>query len=960
MIPGKLEISPKKIFIPTIISCLLIVNLFVFVYIYNNQKNFQKTILLLQAEAFTSGLEQKGLQFMNDFNNLAYLYQNSFSDKNTLKISPIFLENVKTFYSRHQNLINNLQLIDSGLNVTNIYYHPTGQFLIDHYETKQNFKLLSYETLMFKNGESLYFVPIYFHNSLQANLVVILNLQNFFRHNLQPLHVENTIYQNIYTPLGGFEQLSIFNFIPSSKLKQSIHKAKTTNAPQWVINNLEINHKKEKYISICYPFRFLNNTFVYLYHFKIQYIQKQLFVHALLIVVFNLVILLIVIFYYLQMVKQKNREEEKLRESEEAFKEIMELIPIGIIITTKNNQILSINKTATRILQINNSQEVIGRNISHKFLTTKSLAFDNEIASVFETDHFIQYENNGNEIVLYKKDIPLRLRGEEIVVQSFIDVTPIEKSRKREIAANMAKSEFLAKMSHEIRTPINGIVGMADALLAMPLTKEQIEFVNIIKKSADTLLNILNDVLDVSKIEAGKMVLEEIPFEIRKEIALVVHLFKVTAEEKNIQLITKIDPNVPEKVIGDPFRIRQILNNLVNNAIKFTPEGKIEISVKKIEDYNRNLLLQFKISDTGIGIPKEKISNIFKSFAQADNSTTRKYGGTGLGTTIAKQLVELMNGEITVESPSGISNNPNLPGTCFTFTIELFSNEKLMKNIDVTQITSFQQIKTLLITNHMPDDNVISEAFALFNVPLEMHYFNKGTIDLLKKNITLQDNNSRYLLLVIRDATNFDGFKLMARLQELQLTNSFHILMISNNDKQGNFLRSLRMGADHYIIMPFETSEIFNFLCETYTSLNLKDEVGKFKIQQLPENINILVAEDNPINQKVALTLFKNIGYEVDFAKNGIEVLEMMKNKKYDIIFMDIMMPEMDGIQATLEIRKMDIHIPIIAMTANISKDEKQEALNAGMYDYVTKPVRIDTVKKILIKLFSRYKDDNE
>ncbi|MGC8802745.1 MAG: ATP-binding protein, partial [Bacteroidales bacterium] len=370
-------------------------------------------------------------------------------------------------------------------------------------------------------------------------------------------------------------------------------------------------------------------------------------------------------------------------------------------------------KLATRILQINDSGDLIGKNISHKFLATKTLAFDDEIASAFETDHFIQYESNGNEIVLYKKDIPLRLKGEEIVVQSFIDVTPIEKSRKREIAANMAKSEFLAKMSHEIRTPMNGIVGMADALLAQPLTKEQVEFVTIIKKSADTLLNILNDVLDLSKIEAGKMVLEEIPFELRKELALVTHLFKVPAEEKNIALQVEIEPSVPEKVIGDPFRLRQILTNLINNAIKFTHEGKILITVKKVEDYNRNLLLQFKVADTGIGIPKDKISRIFQSFTQVDNSTTRKYGGTGLGTTIARQLVELMNGEISVESPSGISDNPEYPGTCFTFTIELFSNEKLPKNIDTSTITTFHQIKTLLISNQAPDDNAIAETFSL-------------------------------------------------------------------------------------------------------------------------------------------------------------------------------------------------------------------------------------------------------
>jgi len=946
-----------RLFVGGVVIIMLIGNIFLFLYIFSKQKDYQTLLMIEQAESYTSHLEQEGLALVNDFNQVAYFYPNQRQSEKSGATdggTAIFFEKIKFFYTKHQPLVGNVYVIDTAMHVVNVYCDPSGNFLIDSYESKQVNPLENKEKLVERNGEYLYVVPLFKEGKLAANLVASLNLKAFFKVRLEPVYVGQSIFQSIYTPAGTWLTLPLIKVSFQKEQQKILNKVVQTNKPVVSVNDITIDGTARKYLTVYYPFKFLNIQFVYLYHFYIQYIMLQVLLHSLGLIGFNLILLFIVIFYYLQMVRNKNQEEEKLRESEEAFRQIIESMPIGIILTTKNNQIISINKTATRILQINDSGDLIGKNISHKFLTPKSLAFDDEIASAFETDHFIQYESNGNEIVLYKKDIPLRLRGEEIVVQSFIDVTPIEKSRKREIAANMAKSEFLAKMSHEIRTPMNGIVGMADALLAQPLTKEQTEFVTIIKKSADTLLNILNDVLDLSKIEAGKMVLEEIPFELRKELSLVTHLFKVPAEEKKIALQVEVDPTVPEKVIGDPFRLRQILTNLVNNAIKFTHEGKIVISVKKIEDYNRNLLLQFKVADTGIGIPPDKISRVFQSFSQADNSTTRKYGGTGLGTTIAKQLVELMNGEITVESPSGLSDKPEYPGTCFTFTIELFSNEKLPKNIDTEKITSFQQIKTLLISNYAPDDNTIAETFAMFNVPLEIHPFTKSTVDSLKKNAVTENPAEKYQLLVIRDTPNFDGFKLLARLQEAQIVNAYFILIISNNDRQGNFLRALRMGADHYMIMPYETSEIFNFLCETFVNLKLEDEVAKFRILQLRSDLKILVAEDNPINQKVAFTLFKNIGYEVDFAKNGLEVLEMLKKQHYDIIFMDIMMPEMDGIQATLEIRKSGNRIPIIAMTANISKDERREALSAGMDDYVTKPVRIDTVKKILIKLFSQ------
>jgi CheY-like chemotaxis protein len=466
------------------------------------------------------------------------------------------------------------------------------------------------------------------------------------------------------------------------------------------------------------------------------------------------------------------------------------------------------------------------------------------------------------------------------------------------------------------------------------------------------LMNIINDILDLSKIEAGKMVLEEIPFKIRDEINFSIDLFRVAAEDKKIKMSAKVSNDVPNSIIGDPFRLRQIIMNLVGNSIKFTHEGEIQIWVDKTEDYNRNLTLQISVVDTGIGIPKDKLQNIFQSFAQVDNSTTRKYGGTGLGTAISKQLVELMNGEIRAESPSNISKDPKYPGTKFVFTIEVYSNERIQKPIDITDVKEFTKIKTLIIGEDKAEEKAIEEALSFFNVSVEKTGFTKSTVDSLKLNTT-KEIDERYRLLIIKDSATFDGFKFIARMNDAKILDLFHILLISSNDRSGNFVKSKRNGVDYYMIYPFETSEIYNFLCDTYTSLNLNDEKSKFKLHQIRTDLKILVAEDNAINQKVAKTLFKNIGYEVVFAQNGLAVLEMVKATNYDIIFMDIMMPEMDGIQATIELRNMGTSIPIIAMTANVAKDEKSNAIASGMNDYITKPVRIDTVKKILLKLFS-------
>ena len=251
----------------------------------------------------------------------------------------------------------------------------------------------------------------------------------------------------------------------------------------------------------------------------------------------------------------------------------------------------------------------------------------------------------------------------------FSDITPIEKARKYEAAANTAKSEFLAKMSHEIRTPMNGIIGMTEAMDQENLNAEQKEYLQIVKRSADLLLNLIDDILDFSKIEAGKMQLEEIPFKLREEVKLSVDLFRPVIEEKNISLQIKTNPDVPENIIGDPFRLRQVLSNLISNAVKFTHEGQIVVGIQLEEEYNSNLTLLFYVEDTGVGIPRNKIESIFNSFTQAEESTSRKYGGSGLGTTISKQLVNLMHGEIWAESPSTISTSPNYPG----FKIQLYN-----------------------------------------------------------------------------------------------------------------------------------------------------------------------------------------------------------------------------------------------------------------------------------------------
>jgi len=939
-----------KILLPVIFVLILISNFLFFTLTYLKQNNFQKEILLKQAGNISNSIENIGLDFENNINYILYSDNvvNIFKPEN---YKEIFIK-LEIFYSKYPSLITSILIEDNYQNVFSLYKDKTDNFLNDIYISRKQIKLNQKEKTILLGSEQAYIMPVFKNNEVIGNIIINVDLYSFFKKQLESNLIDESLWQLVLDSKGSI----IYN--PYSNLKinhntlNNIVKQINDTKEGIISNVIENGSTKIEYISSYDSFVFLKTKLAIIVNFKNQNILHQFIILGIWVIAINISLLLIIIFYFIKMVKSRAIEEKKLRESENAFKQIIELIPIGIIIIDQGKRIKSLNKAAAKILMIDDNENLIGEDISHRFFLGKTLLLDTEFSAAFESTHFLHYEKEGNDIVIFKKDIPLKLRGEELIVQSFIDVTPIEKSRKREISANMAKSEFLAKMSHEIRTPMNGIIGMADSLAQQKFSAEQTEQIQIIRKSADLLLNILNDILDISKIEAGKMVLEEIPFKIREDINFALELFKVSAEEKKIKISGIVKPNVPNNIIGDPFRLRQIIINLVGNSLKFTYEGEIRVIVELVEEYNRNLTLKFIVEDTGVGIPKEKLPLIFQSFTQADNSTTRKFGGTGLGTAISKQLVELMNGEIFVESPSTISVNPKFPGTKFIFTIEVYSNEKLQKELDINNIHSFNQIKTLIIGENKSEEKTIEEILSFFNVPVEQYIYNKNTIDFLK-NSNNKSQEERYKLLIIRDSTSFDGFKLIARMNDAKIVNYFVIILISTNDKQGNYVKGKRNGIDYYMVFPFEISEIYNFLCENFISLKLEEEKSKFKIHKIKSDLKILVAEDNYINQKVAKTLFKNIGYEVDFAKNGLEVIEKVKNSKYDIIFMDIMMPEMDGIRATIELRQTNIEIPIIAMTANIAKDEKLNAIASGMNDYITKPVKIEVVKKILIKLFS-------
>ncbi|MCA9080107.1 MAG: response regulator [Planctomycetaceae bacterium] len=667
--------------------------------------------------------------------------------------------------------------------------------------------------------------------------------------------------------------------------------------------------------------------------------------------------------YALQWARRE-QAETSLKDSEALYFSLVESLPVCVLRKDLFGRFIFANRAYCDFTG-RTQGEIIGKtdfDFSPRDVAQKFQQDDTRVISTGEQLRAIEVNTTDGHVSWVEviktpvRDARNRIVGTQAifwdVTERQLAVQALERSKEAAEAASRAKSEFLANMSHEIRTPLNAVIGVTELVLDTPLNPTQREYLQMVLTSGESLLSVLNDILDFSKIEAGKLNLERRVFDLRESAGDTMKFMALRARSHELELACHIAPDVPDAVWGDANRLRQILINLVGNAIKFTDRGEVVLDVSVESRTESSATLHFAVSDSGIGIPAEKLADIFEAFEQADTGSTRKFGGTGLGLAICSRLVGLMGGRIWVESELD-------EGSTFHFTTVMDVADDAIASISPEVISRLHGTRVLIVDDNATNRRIYQEMLMNWGLAPAVVPDAREALTLLAAAERRQEPYA--LLLTDADMPRVDGFELVRRMKENPRIAGTVVILSSSADRPTDLARAQQLGISSCLIKPIKQSELFDAIAEglglVYAE-DAHDPAASVLEASTLASLQVLLVEDNRVNQKLAVGLLEKWGHRVTIAGNGLQALAEWEPRKFDLVIMDVQMPEMDGLEATREIRRRErvsgAHTPIIAMTAHAMAGDKEQCLTAGMDDYVAKPLRMHDLSEAIIRVFAQ------
>jgi PAS domain S-box-containing protein len=666
---------------------------------------------------------------------------------------------------------------------------------------------------------------------------------------------------------------------------------------------------------------------------------------------------------FVRDVTQRKQVEQALRESESKWRQLAETCPDTILTVDRDGVILFLNHSNPGYPPV---EVLIGTSVYNWVPREQHELFRETLKYVFSTGEITSFEVSSvrpdGAVDWWANRLgPMKLNGEvKAVTVIASDITrrkrmeeELSKAKEAAEAASQAKSQFLANMSHEIRTPLNGILGMTELALDTKLTREQRDYLEMVKASADSLLTVINDILDFSKIEAQKLHMEAIDFNLCHALGDTLKVLAVRAEQKGLELVCHIAPDVPGALNGDPARLRQVVVNLVGNAIKFTARGEVVIDVALEAQTDQEVVLHCAVRDTGIGIPVEKQQTIFEAFSQADVSTTRQYGGTGLGLTISARLVEMMGGRLWVESQAGT-------GSTFHFTARFREAEGLVASRAMRPPPSLDGAPVLVVDDNATNRQILAEM--LTNWRMQPTLADGAGAALAALEQAAARGEPFPLVLIDAMMPEVDGFSLAEQIQRHPELTGAVLMMLSSAARPEDSTRCVELGIATYLTKPIKQSELIDAILQVASGeWRVESETPSTLHPPPSTRLRILLAEDNFINQRLVSRLLEKQGHKVELVNNGLEALAAVERDSFDLVLMDVQMPEMGGLEAATVIRRRESErggvtsserrLPMIAMTAHAMKGDRERCLEAGLDAYVSKPVRAEELLEAIARV---------
>ncbi|MBK7732756.1 MAG: response regulator [Bacteroidales bacterium] len=922
------------------ILLMLVTSLF-YISLYRNQIEYSNKLLDRQVMIAGSDIDNTSMYIISDLTEIG------FSDDITLffadpGVNERVREKMKLYYSKYSDIIVGLMFYNTNGDVYTLFKDEERNSWLDgSYRAQTVPTMHTMDKLEPDRDRYKYYLPVLHEGEVLGNLVITIDFRRYFSGIFAKYNLEKYQWQWVISDSGtiifdnGGDKRSYTNVDRITRALEQGNSGRLTHA----MRTEGENGKREEILSSYYPVNILGLDFSLVFSAYMEFFQKYIVRNSVILGLLTMLTILFIILLFRRFSRKQSKALEMKTTSEAGLLSIIDRMPVGFIIHNKGMEILRANRQAAGLFAFEDETAITGKLMPD--LSGNKYAMD--IAGKLGEGKVIRLPSPGGEKIIFLNTVPVTYNGEECTLEALIDITSLELARRHEADANIAKSELLARMSFEIRTPLNGILGMTEMLNRSDLPEESKEVARLLRRSAELLLTIINDIFDVSKVETGKMILDEIPFRLRDEVAYCINMIRRRNPEIPVKIESEIEQAVPENIIGDPYRLRQVIINLMTNSVAGTQSGLIKLSCRVRKSEGNSFMLEFTLTDSGNTYTRAEIKRLFGDYITTISERSDWAEDLKLGPVLARQLTELMGGELTAESPAMKDTSGQEKGLRVTFTIKVHLNEKISKNIDLGMYADANDIRTLVITGQQGRDDDFLSVMHRVGLPVSVTSFQKHTASQIRSG--LNSGTGRNILLVLFDEPENDGFEAAKVLMDEGLTSEHIVLMFTSRDPKGHWARCVDLGIDHLLVKPFAPEDLMNVLREHFPSL--KKPVARLDSDKTDIPV-VLVVDDNYLNRKVVGSLLRVLGVSAEYASGGAEAIDMAGEKSYDLILMDLIMPETDGFEATRIILGKNPSTQIIALSADNMPETRLNVEKSGMKELLAKPVTVEELRRVI------------